>query len=103
VANEIGVFERPTHRLAVLSLLATPAVTSLGLLLISLGRRRLGAICTLAVGVLGLAIGLVGLRFSSGGLPGPMVSAVGGGFAFVGSVAALLVPRRAADRKVRET
>ena len=94
VANEIGVFERTSHRVAVLSLLATPAVASLGLLLLSVGRVRAGAACLLLVGALGLAIGLIGLQFSRGGtsrggLPGPMVTAVGGACAVAGSLASM--------------
>lgn len=93
VANEIGVFERSSERVAVLTLLAAPAVASLGLFLTSVGLRRIGSICYLGVGALGLAIGLFGLRFSSAGLPGPMVTAIGGGLAVIGSLASLLVTR----------
>jgi hypothetical protein len=89
VANEIGVFEQRSQRIAVLTMLATPAVASLGLLLLSIGRRRLAAVCLLLVGLLGLVIGVIGMRFasrSSASLPGPMVTTMGGVISVLGAV-----------------
>jgi hypothetical protein len=85
VANEMKVFERRSQRFAVYTLLMTPVLVPLGLFLVSVGWRRSSAFALFIVGVIGLASGGVGVWASIGEGPGPMVTATGGAFAFIGS------------------
>lgn len=90
MANEMNVFERRSQQFAVYTLLITPVLVPLGLLLVSIGWRRTSAFVLFICGLIGLASGGVGLWASTGQRYGPMVTAIGGAFAlFGGSVMAL--------------
>lgn len=85
VANEMNVFERRSQRLVVYALLSTPVLTPLGVLLFSVGWRRLCALSLFICGVIGSASGGVGTWASISTGSGPIVTALGGVSAVLGS------------------
>ena len=94
IASEIGVLDTSVRKFAVTALLATPIVVSLVLLLLGLGKPKLAGLIGLPLGVAGLGGGIVGSKFSSTTLAGPLVCLVGGVLTIVGAWGLLLLPSR---------
>lgn len=86
VANEMGVFEKRSQRIVVYSLWCTPVFVPLALVLFSVGWRRSSAVCLFLVGLIGTPAGFFALKVSIGREVGPMVTAVGGLLALLGSI-----------------
>jgi len=85
VANEMEVFERRSQRMALYALWSTPVIVPLGLVLLSVGRRRLSALVWVLGALVGVASGGIGTWASIARGPGPIVTALGGLFALFGS------------------
>lgn len=85
VANEMEVFERRSQRMAVYALWSTPVIVPLGLVLLSVGRRRLSALVWVLGALIGVASGGIGTWASIARGPGPMVTSLGGLSALFGS------------------
>ena len=86
VANEMHVFERRSQRLALYSLLTTPVLLSLGLLLLSVGWWRASALPLIVCGAIGLVAGGIGTWVSTGAGSGPILTVIGGLAALAGSI-----------------
>jgi hypothetical protein len=100
LARELEILSSPAQRWAVVALFLTPVAVPLGLILLSVGWRRLGALALGLVGSLGLAAGVLTMKFSPDRLVGPVVATVGGVLAFLGSLllAALRLPKQPVAR-----
>jgi hypothetical protein len=93
VVRELNLFKAGPERWAVIALLLTPVVVPLGLILLTVGWRRLGALALLLVGLLGGTAGALVLSFSNDRFSGPVVALVGGVLAVIASI--LLIVTRA--------
>jgi hypothetical protein len=100
--RELDILTSPAQRWAVISLFLPPVVVPLGLILLSVGWRRIGALALALVGLLGLAAGGLTLKFSPDRLIGPVVASVGGLIALCAAIVLIALrspkPQAAAAR-----
>ena len=84
--RELGVLHTSGGRIAIAALFFAPAVVGMLVVMLSLGWRRLAGAVGVAVALVGVGAGVVGLRSATTAGAGPVVTLIGGLAAAAGVV-----------------